>query len=353
MTIGFRQVSVQSPLPHLGERVRERGNLTQIPAGGSEGILRQLRRLPLLLGLVLFASACVTIHIYFPAAAAEEAARTIVREVLELPEAGASNPSPSPETGTETDASSNTNSGTSTSASADLDGATGLKASVQPSFPVSSRPSFRQGLPESSGQGRQDLFAVNPATHGTGFTPLHGGNDERGQNLPFSYIREGDLESGGLSQASELLPPNQEFFGSEGTSRSVLVWILERWIPAAQAQTPNIRVQTPAVQRIQASMRTRNAELLPHWQSGAIGFSSDGLVLARDLSALPLRDRPTVQRLINEENADRVALYREIARANDRPDWEAQIRNTFARVWVEEAPRGYWFQNTAGQWQQK
>ena len=32
--------------------------------------------------MVLVVTACVTINIYFPAAAAEEAARTIVRDVL-------------------------------------------------------------------------------------------------------------------------------------------------------------------------------------------------------------------------------------------------------------------------------
>jgi uncharacterized protein len=56
---------------------------------------------------------------------------------------------------------------------------------------------------------------------------------------------------------------------------------------------------------------------------------------------------------VNEENADRKALYREIARANDRPDWEDNIRETFARVWVDEAPSGYWYQDAGGSWRQK
>jgi hypothetical protein len=46
-------------------------------------------------------------------------------------------------------------------------------------------------------------------------------------------------------------------------------------------------------------------------------------------------------------------LYREIARANGHPEWEKDIRKTFARVWVQEAGRGYWYQDARGQWRQK
>ena len=49
---------------------------------------------------------------------------------------------------------------------------------------------------------------------------------------------------------------------------------------------------------------------------------------------------------------DRKALYAEIARANDRPEWEAEIRATFARVWVEEVAAGTWYQAN-GSWVQK
>jgi uncharacterized protein YdbL (DUF1318 family) len=193
--------------------------------------------------MALFTSACVTINIYFPAAAAEEAARMIVRDVLELQGDPAAEPNPEPE-------------------------------------PSSS-------LPESA------------------------------------------------------------------RSVALLAWTLERLVAPAAAQQPNLQVDTPATKRLRASMRARIAELAPHLRSGAIGFGNDGFVAVRDLSLVSLRERAQVQRLVNEENADRTALYREIARANDRPDWEGQIRETFARVWVEEAPAGFWHQDTRGAWRQK
>ena len=42
-----------------------------------------------------------------------------------------------------------------------------------------------------------------------------------------------------------------------------------------------------------------------------------------------------------------------IAKANGHPEWEPDVRNTFARTWIEEAATGWWYQNAAGKWQQK
>ncbi|HFC54154.1 MAG TPA: DUF1318 domain-containing protein, partial [Gammaproteobacteria bacterium] len=45
--------------------------------------------------------------------------------------------------------------------------------------------------------------------------------------------------------------------------------------------------------------------------------------------------------------------YREIARANGHPEWEPEIRATFARVWAEEARPGYWYQDAQGRWHRR
>ena len=60
-----------------------------------------------------------------------------------------------------------------------------------------------------------------------------------------------------------------------------------------------------------------------------------------------------VQQLVAEENRDRNALYAEIARANGHPEWESEIRSTFARRWVDNAPGGWWYQDAAGVWKRK
>ncbi len=190
--------------------------------------------------LLLVLSACVTINIYFPAAAAEEAARTIVRDVLKSePEA----------------------------------------------------PPAQQGEKQS----------------------MH-------------------------APASPLLV--------------LLGLILESGVPAAHAAQADIDIDTPAIRAIRASMQRRQSSLAPFYRSGAIGFDSTGSVSLRDQAAVPLRDRNSLKKLVADENADRAKLYREIARANGHPEWEAQVRSTFARVWAEEALPGYWYQQ-GGTWRQR
>ena len=54
-----------------------------------------------------------------------------------------------------------------------------------------------------------------------------------------------------------------------------------------------------------------------------------------------------------DENRDRTALYREIAKANGHPEWEAQIRATFAKTWIEKARAGWYYQDAAGAWKQR
>lgn len=54
-------------------------------------------RTVLLAGVVLSSSACVTINIYFPAAAAEKAADRIIEEVWQLREGAAAPAQPSAE----------------------------------------------------------------------------------------------------------------------------------------------------------------------------------------------------------------------------------------------------------------
>ena len=63
-----------------------------------------------------------------------------------------------------------------------------------------------------------------------------------------------------------------------------------------------------------------------------IGFTQDGLIEVRDQNLIPLPERNAARKLVAEENADRVALYREIAVANNHPEWEADIRTTFAAL---------------------
>ena len=129
--------------------------------------------------------------------------------------------------------------------------------------------------------------------------------------------------------------------------------ILEALVPTAQAAQADININTPAIRAIRGSMERRQSALAPHYRSGAIGFDREGNVSLRDLAAVSLAERNKVKKLVSDENADRSKLYSEIARANGHPEWEAEVRSTFAKVWAQEAPKGYWYQNGGGSWQQR
>lgn len=202
-----------------------------------------------LLGPMLFLTACVTVNIYFPAAAAEKAADRIIDQVW----------------GTKTDKSEDT------------------PAEQKKSPPTSQAPSY---------------------------------------------------------------------FETKQIAKAVLDFL----IPTAAAQAggqANINVSTPGINRLKDSMASRYASLKGFYNSGAVGLTNQGLVSARNLGAVSLRERGQVKRLVADENSDRSSLYREIARANSHPEWEGQIRSTFAQRWIAKARSGWWYQSRSGAWQQK
>jgi uncharacterized protein YdbL (DUF1318 family) len=128
---------------------------------------------------------------------------------------------------------------------------------------------------------------------------------------------------------------------------------LDFLVPSAEAAQPDFNASSPAVRKLQASMKSRNSALTPHYDSGAVGFTRDAMIAIHDAAAISLKDRNKVQSLISAENSDRSALYKAIAEANGHPEWEPEIRSTFARTWVDKAAGGWWYQNAKGAWVKK
>ncbi|MEO8000556.1 MAG: DUF1318 domain-containing protein [Arenimonas sp.] len=126
------------------------------------------------------------------------------------------------------------------------------------------------------------------------------------------------------------------------------------FISDAAAQEVDITIRTPAIQTIQNRMSDRFASSLrQHFEGGALGFGNDGLIVVHDATKVPLKDRVGLTQQVAEDNRDRNAVYREIAVANAHPEWEKQIRETFAKQWVRDAKAGWWYQSSAGDWKQK
>jgi uncharacterized protein YdbL (DUF1318 family) len=135
-------------------------------------------------------------------------------------------------------------------------------------------------------------------------------------------------------------------------TRLILALLMLACAGFAQAQA-NLEVNTPAVEALRKSIRERHQQLKAFYASGAVGITRDGGVALRDANAVPLPERAAANNLVAAENTDRGSLYKEIARANGKPEWEGEIRNTFAQRWIERAQPGWYVQNAQGQWVKK
>jgi uncharacterized protein YdbL (DUF1318 family) len=135
--------------------------------------------------------------------------------------------------------------------------------------------------------------------------------------------------------------------------RTVLASVLESLVPAAHAQgSANLDIDSPEIRAITASLTQRYQQLEKYYASGAVGLTANGLIEVRDQGVVPLPERAVVKRLVSEDNTDRSALYAAIARANGHPEWEADIRQTFARRWIARSKAGVYYQD-GGAWKQK
>jgi uncharacterized protein YdbL (DUF1318 family) len=122
-------------------------------------------------------------------------------------------------------------------------------------------------------------------------------------------------------------------------------------LPTALAAA-DLEINTPAIAAIKNTMQARHGQLAAHYTSGAVGLTKDGMIAVHDANAVPLSQRQSVNGLVSAENADRNALYKEIASGNGHPEWEADVRNTFAQRWVQKAQAGWWYQDANG-WTKK
>ena len=149
--------------------------------------------------------------------------------------------------------------------------------------------------------------------------------------------------------------PKQPKPGADSHGQQPSAMLFDLLIPAAYAaDTPNISVQSGAIDAIRARTHERfQGALGALLDSGAVGFTSDGMVAVRDATKVPLDQRAQANATVADENRDRTALYREIANANNHPEWEPQIRATFAKGWIEKARAGWYYQDAAGAWQRK
>ncbi|MFI5340889.1 MAG: YdbL family protein [Candidatus Methylomirabilales bacterium] len=122
----------------------------------------------------------------------------------------------------------------------------------------------------------------------------------------------------------------------------------------AHAAAVDVNVSTPAIRGLKASMANRFPLLQPLYNKGALGETNNGLVAIRDTGALSLKEKADLNRLVEQENADRQALYTEIIRANNLDMGKmGDLQRLFANSWRDRSSAGWWIQLDNGQWSKK
>jgi uncharacterized protein YdbL (DUF1318 family) len=116
----------------------------------------------------------------------------------------------------------------------------------------------------------------------------------------------------------------------------------------------DLNVSTPAVRALKSSIANRYPQLLPLYGKGAIGETNTGFLAVRDAGGLSLKERADLNRLVDQENADRRALYTEIIKANKLDMGTlGEVQKLFANSWRDKSSRGWWIQQDNGQWARK
>ena len=154
------------------------------------------------------------------------------------------------------------------------------------------------------------------------------------------------------AQDGALFDPLEESGNNAGMAYLAAARVLDFLVSSAHAQqNANIEINTPQINAIKARMAQRQqSDLNALFDSGAIGYTNQGMVAIRDRSAVGLQERRNLESIVADANRDLSAVYREIAVANGHPEWEADIQKTFAREWVEKARKGWYYQDSQGNW---
>jgi uncharacterized protein len=124
--------------------------------------------------------------------------------------------------------------------------------------------------------------------------------------------------------------------------------------PTEAEAAVDVNVSTPAIRGLKSSMASRFPQLQPLYGKGAIGETNNGYLAIRDASALSLKDRADLSRLVEQENGDRRALYTEIIRANNLAmNTLPEVERLFANSWRDKSSPGWWIQQDNGEWAKK
>ena len=118
-------------------------------------------------------------------------------------------------------------------------------------------------------------------------------------------------------------------------------------VACAADSATQIREMTPALKKAIENRKERFSKIRNYKSVGAIGENNLALLEVR---TTPLLDNPeekkTIESLVSDENADRMVIYREIARQNNAAGEEGlkKIQLAWARVHRDKSEKDDWVQ---------
>ncbi|NPU99110.1 MAG: DUF1318 domain-containing protein [Candidatus Omnitrophica bacterium] len=108
----------------------------------------------------------------------------------------------------------------------------------------------------------------------------------------------------------------------------------------------DIDIKSPGIIQIIESRTKRYKEIEPYMDKGILGETLNGYLALRDKAGLNLKELNAVKKLMDAENAERAALYKEILTANKvelNKENIAKVAQLFAEAIREKLKAGHWY----------
>jgi uncharacterized protein YdbL (DUF1318 family) len=186
-------------------------------------------------------------------------------------------------------------------------------------------------------------------------SPLLGGCVTVNVNFPESAVQKATddyvkdlyrMKNSGPKGAEPASVPSQ-------TPQAKGAWILDLMTASAMAEE-GFSVNSAESSRIREKLRARLDDVLAQKKAGVLGEDKNGLIVIKDPSKLKKLLAQKVEKLVADENADRMALYNDVVKSNGFPSSRlANIQRSFARSFQAESPSGTWVEDVDSGWTQK
>ena len=122
----------------------------------------------------------------------------------------------------------------------------------------------------------------------------------------------------------------------------------------AQTVTSELKTSSSVIDEAQARRRERISDIQEYKDKKILGENNEGLLDIRSTVGLDGKQASSLQKMIKEENNDRMTIYREIVQLNSMPSAEIKkVQVGAAKANRKLANEGEWIQNEDGAWQVK